>query len=426
MISRYSEILHYSKAINHELESLGHVQKIYSTSYYVSFQVRVRGKSIFILLGRGGGHEGVFLSSANPKSELRKRDKWLEWLRKYVSGSLLLEIEIDPEDRSVALIVQKGGTQEKVYFAWIGRMSYFFHEIQGKVAFKSWSRNVGDEGGFKVFNEVGRRPIGLHQEVRQISGDDLLRDEEKQSGSDSEASKKTKKRMLKITKIKQDLEKLSRWKELKQWLDKIDVGELSEKQEVRFQSLKIKLNRSMSPFQKKDFLYQKMKALREAEKMQELRLQAEENFDVQKIAINNLKTISPVWANLEIKTQNITTEDQYKIYPCDGYSIGVGSSAEGNDRMRKQWSSPDDVWVHAANGKSAHAIIKLKSGVLFNIEMLQKAGEYILNQSGKDSGVIEIVYTHVKYLKSVSGSPGMVIFKKEKRINIVVSGIKHE
>lgn len=425
MISRYSEILHYSKLINQELVVPGHVQKIYSTSYYISLQVRVRGKSIYILIGRGGGHEGVFLISSNPKSEIRKRDKWLEWLRKYVSGSLLLDIEVDSHDRAIGLVIQRGGIRERVYVSWIGRESYFCHEVDQKIVFKSWSRQIGENGGFEIFNDVGRREIDLKQTVRSIDGDKLLVEEEWQAGKDKEASRKNKKRLVKISKIKSDIDKLSNWRDIKDWIEKTNVDELENREEIEFKSLKIKLNRNMTPFQKRDFIFKKIKSFREAEKNQINRLKNEEIIEVEFKIINHLKTISPVWADIEKKTQKISTDDEYKIYRLQGYEIGIGLSAEGNDRLRKFWAKPEDIWVHAASGKSAHAIIKLNYGVSFSIEMLCKAAGCILKQSGKSSGWLEVMYTQVKYLKSVSGTVGMVIFKKEKRITIEASEINH-
>lgn len=426
MISRYAEILHYSKLINHELDNVGQVQKIYSTSYYLSFQIRVRGKSIYLLLGRGGGFEGIFFSSANPISALRKRDKWLEWLRKHVAGSLILKIEVDEIDRCLALVLQKGGVREKVYIAWIGRLSYFAHEVDGEIIFKSWARGSSALKGFDVFDEVGRRQINLKQEVREIEGDQLLQAETTDASKDKQLSKKAKKRKIKIDKIQNDIERLSKWKDLKVWLEEWIVEEAECPSELNFQGLRIKLPMGQTPFQKRDFLFQKMKALKDAEKMQMMRLEQEESLIATVQTLNTLKTISPVWGSNEVKKQAVISEGEYKIIKQEGYSVGIGQSAEGNDRLRKNWSKDEDIWVHAAQGKSAHAIIKLNSGVSFSIEMITKAAKLILKQSGKESGTLEVVYTQVKYVKGVSGQVGMVTFKKEKRITIVASEKSHE
>ncbi len=383
------------------------------------------GKSLYVLVGRGGGHEGIFLSTSQPKSFLRKRDKWLEWLRKYASGALILAIEIDKSDRGIALILQKSGIKEKILISWIGRLSYFAHEVDGKIAFKSWSHIRNDLCGFSVFDQVGRRSIDLSQEIREIDGDKLIAEEELQASKDRQESKKSKKKIIKINKIKADIEKLSKWIKVKDWLEKNDPSALEPIGEIAFENLKIKFKTNLNAYQKRDFLFKKMKSLRDAESNQIDRLAKEVDDNQPVVHINQLKTISPVWGSLKTQSPKNKTEDQYKTYQFDGFSIGVGNTAEGNDNLRKNWARADDVWVHAANEKSAHAIIKLNSGVSFNIEMLREAASCILKKSGKICSTLEVVYTQVKYLKSVSGTTGMVIFKKEKRLTIVASEKNH-
>ena len=125
MIARHSQIRQQVQEMSSLLARPGHIQKIYSTARYLCLQVRVERKNVCLYLGSGGGFAVLWLSSSIPSSFLRKRDRWLEWCRSHLSSALLLNVTMDPLDRSICLRLQKAGARQDFYVSWIGRDSYF-------------------------------------------------------------------------------------------------------------------------------------------------------------------------------------------------------------------------------------------------------------------------------------------------------------
>lgn len=430
MISRYSEILHYSKLLNLELSQPGHIQKIYSTARFISLQLRVQGKTIFCVIGRGGGYEGLFIGENHPKSFLRKRDRWLEWMRKNLSGALLLAFEVDKIDRAIGIVIQKGGAREVVRIAWIGRLSYFSHESHDQLLFSSWGKLKESTFGFDVFDSVGRRSIETLQDVRDLNVNSMYELEEKEALNDKSVTKTLRKKKIKAEKIKHDLEKIGKWREVQRWLEGDVIAELEQKKKIEFGDLIIKFPAGSTAFQKRDQIFKKIKSLKEIEAKQRKRLEDEVTTDDRnkqnELPSNTLKIIGPVWKSEKIEVVKEIVELGYKVIRKDGYSIALGQNAQGNDRLRKEWARAEDIWVHLSNAKSAHAVIKLNQGVVFDHAMLRQAAKYISFQSGDRESIVEVIFTPIKNLKGVSGSAGMVIFKKEKRLTIDIRELENE
>ena len=121
-------------------------------------------------------------------------------------------------------------------------------------------------------------------------------------------------------------------------------------------------------------------------------------------------------------------------------TVGVGSSVVGNFRHRgnmllsghllgdiyQDEDAPESAdGFTAVIGKtgflegdiySAHAIIKLNNSGPVDPEMLHLAASILAYFSRFNGDWIPIIYTAVKNLKGVTGSPGMVIYKKEKHL----------
>jgi hypothetical protein len=203
MIARYSQIKQQVEMIAQTLIRPGHIQKIFSTSRYLCFQVRVPGKNISIYLGRGGGCEGVWLGAAVPSSFLRKRDRWLEWCRKNFSSSLMLNIKMDPLDRGVVFETQKAGVLHSFYVSWVGRNCYFaLHNSEDQMWFTSWSAPKEGLSSFAIFDEVGRRQVedrNTNEVPCQIA--DLLEEELSLAKRMAKPKQKIKSLKTKISKI---------------------------------------------------------------------------------------------------------------------------------------------------------------------------------------------------------------------------------
>src|SRR5690606_33471243 len=146
--------------------SEGQIQKIYSTSYYISFAVRTPGKTRHLYFGRGGGFEGVWCGETAPPSPLRKRDNFLEYFRRHISSCGFYDISLDKHDRIIKFDYRKFGEIQSFLWFWRGRKLYFLHYFQDapEAPFKlllSWRGKAFVPGTeledlFEYFNEVGR------------------------------------------------------------------------------------------------------------------------------------------------------------------------------------------------------------------------------------------------------------------------------
>jgi predicted ribosome quality control (RQC) complex YloA/Tae2 family protein len=425
MIARYSQIKQQVEMISQTLIRPGHIQKIFSTSRYLCFQVRVPGKNISIYLGRGGGCEGLWLGDAIPSSFLRKRDRWLEWCRKNFSSSLILNVRMDSLDRGIVFETQKAGIIHSFYVSWVGRHCYFaLHNSEDQTWFTSWSASQEGLPSFAIFDEVGRRqvedritnedPIGISK---------LLEEELILAKRTAKPKQKIKSLKIKISKISGDLRKITQWKKMQETIEKVDPTIFETETHFVLADLKYKFPKALSSWQKRSWLFDQVKRLKDAEKLQQVRL-IEAEAELKKLETksevteNLLTVIGPNWKQHEAEKKESKKAEQgdFQIHALDDCKIAIGLSAQGNDQMRKTWAKSDDWWVHAANGTSAHAIIKLEKSGIPNPNHLKLAAVLIAKQSGISATELEVISTAVKNVRGVSGTAGMVTYKKSKKL----------
>lgn len=398
------------------------MQKIYSTSRYICFVLRIHSKTIYLYLGRGKGFEGIWASEIAPKSFLRKKDKLLELIRKNCKNFSIQKIKIDSKDRLIEFNLRKGDVSKSFYYAWIGRNAYFAMENdQGKVlaSWKSGRWYEKSDFNFSSFDEVGRQEIKKGKVKEDIPFENLLEMEEK----DAQISKTTKKIISKknklIKNIKSDIERLSKFIGLKEKLIKGELDDELEKAKYKIKliGLKLSIKSCENLFQKKDVVFNKIKSVEKALSIQEERISKLEEDETKELVENGLKVIQPVWKIEKRESVKKEKTGNYSTHSFDSFTIGLGLSAQGNDDLRK-WASKHDIWVHSADGTSAHAIVKLNDQSKMQ-ESLEQAAKLIRDKSFPNFSELDIIYTKVSDLKPVKGTPGLVRYKKEKHMRIL-------
>ena len=404
------------------------IQKIYSTSFYLSLSLRIPGKTMNLYIGRGHGKEGIWLDDKKPESFLRKRDKFLEYFRKHLSSAQFEKIEIDSKDRIFSINYLKWGHVNKLYVFYNARNLYFCHHFfdakshQMKL-FNSWTMKtiLTDECSFDFFDEVGRVDLNKDElkslEVTSISK--LLAEEKKQAMGQSSTGKSMKFFNRKRGRILGDLKNVQ------------EIGNLQvlAEDQSKLESLpyKNKINGIKLKFQYTDFykrrdeVYTKIKKLKKAKNILELRLKDTDvsisQFGEAKL-INNLKTTQVVWKNSKKDVvEKKVADKQYRIVDLDEIQVGIGQSAVGNDQLRSEWANKSDYWFHLDGDKSAHIIIKLRESGL-TTTILSIAGSALVEFSQVNYAEANIIYTQVKNVKGVKGVAGKVIYKKEKRLRV--------
>ncbi len=418
-----------SNLINNEIKESAFIQKIYSTSYYICLTVRLPGITRYIYIGRGGGYEGLWIGNKKPNSFLRKRDKFLEFLRKHLSSCSLDHFEIDLKDRILTLHYQKWGRISKFFFFYNARNLYFVNFYYDKkkermLLFKSWDSTVSEVQNidYDIFDEVGRRKLDreTHDKII-IPVEGLLRQEETLALKKSRGGKSKKFLKRKKGKILADLKRIQAISMLEKLVSEEKDFSLLPSKNILFG---IKLNfKTKDHYKRRDEVYLKIKKLKKAKKILELRLKdtelnLEDTENKESEGINHLKVINPVWGQKSNKPKkNLSVTKNYHLYDFKNFSLGVGNTAVGNDQLRNEWAKKNDYWFHLEGDKSPHIIIKLKQGVL-DQEKINIAGAALIAFSSLNYQEANIIYTQVKNLKGVKGAAGKVIYNKEKHIRL--------
>lgn len=431
MIQYYRDLENQVKTIRDKNLEYGQIQKMYSTAYYISIAIRVPGKTHYLYLGRGGGHEGIWLSDSAPIAILRRKDNFLEYFRRHLSACSFLNLTLDKKDRIVCINYQKFGSKQSILLFWRGRKLYFLHHFMDApdspykllLSWKSKSFIPSEENidlpGY--FDEVGRNNEIDHtlQAERFLGIEELLQNEEKLISAKESADNPTFLQRKKKN-IEEDLRKTKQWEKL---LDILNKGKsLENVYELKVDDQKIKFTSDLNPFERRDKVYQKIKKLKKGEEILRSRLEdVEEQLAgkiIQKKVINQIPMVRPIWG--EEKSAVVSSEkvlkDDYRVFKFPDFQIGVGTSAQGNDQLRNKWSSKDDIWLHLDAAKSSHVIVKCLKNQTVTPDVLNLSASILAHFSHYEGDWISIIYTQVKNLKAVAGSPGMVNYKKEKRL----------
>jgi predicted ribosome quality control (RQC) complex YloA/Tae2 family protein len=431
MIQYHFDLLQQIKNIKEKTLSQGQIQKIYSTSYYISFSVRIPGKTWHLYFGRGSGYEGIWSHDSPPPAILRRKDYFLEYLRKHLTSCSFLDFSLDPFDRILKMDYQKFGQLQSLFWYWRGRKLYLMHyyrdypDSPSKV-FLSWKgksfiQDRDQNDFFSYFDEVGRKKENKKPffSTNLVDVNTLLDQELSVHKLKSEKIKPSFLQRKKLN-ISEDLKRVSEWRMLQVFIE--TQKSLDHLDELKIGSHKIKFNVNMNTFARRDKIFEKIKKLKKGELILLERLSSIETEISGKNQKKNqpilIPIIRPIWG--EDKTKVSATKQvlhDYKIINFNGFKAGVGLSAQGNDALRNKWARKEDLWIHLEGKESAHVILKIDDHISFTPEMLNIGASLVAYFSRFKSDWIPIIFTQVKNLKGVSGDPGMVIFKKEKHLN---------
>jgi len=430
MIQTYNDIAQEIQNFRRKFGEYAQIQKIFSSSQFLSLQIRLPGKSFYLYFGRGHQFEGFWLGEKQIESALRKRDQFLEYFRRYLSASVLLNLDIDEKDRIIKIDYGRFGQTNRMFLFYKGRELYFANiyfdeKVKRFKTFYSWIKGTVDNEAvdYELFDEVGRKDIDKSTPAREVKCIDKLLKEEKEKAINQLSSGKSKKFLVRKRKnITNDITQVNRWPELQNFIqNNSDFDKLKRKEVIN--GFKISFKNS-DHYKRQDELYTKVKKLKKAQRILSLRLSdTQDSLEKQKTQLNDfenkLKTIKPIWAqSFKSETTEVKTENGYKVFSLDSMKLGVGLTAAGNDQLRKNWGSKEDIWFHAHGDKSPHIVIK--SDRSLDMEVFEVVAAAMVHFMGTDRSDINLLYCSVKSLKGVKGVQGSVTFKKEKYINVIV------
>ncbi len=111
-------------------------------------------------------------------------------------------------------------------------------------------------------------------------------------------------------------------------------------------------------------------------------------------------------------------QSKFKTYIYKGYRIFVGRNNLENDKITFT-AKQDDIWLHAKDYHSSHAIIESKGKNIEDDVICVGAQICAYYSKGRDGGKTEIVYTQKKFVKKPSKSkPGFVTYTNFKSIMV--------
>ncbi len=103
----------------------------------------------------------------------------------------------------------------------------------------------------------------------------------------------------------------------------------------------------------------------------------------------------------------------------DGYKISVGRNNRQNDQLTLKTAEKTDIWLHVKDFTGSHVIISALGGEVPERTIEEAALIAAYNSSARNSSLVPVDYTLVRYVKKPSGGkPGMVIFTNQKTLYV--------
>ncbi|HZL97919.1 MAG TPA: NFACT RNA binding domain-containing protein, partial [Terriglobales bacterium] len=101
-----------------------------------------------------------------------------------------------------------------------------------------------------------------------------------------------------------------------------------------------------------------------------------------------------------------------------GYAILVGCNNVGNDRIVKELSAPDDLWLHAQGIPGSHVLVKRPAGKEVPREVIEEAARLaVLHSKAKGSRNVPVFLAEARHVSRFKGAkPGLVRIAKHSTV----------
>ena len=191
------------------------------------------------------------------------------------------------------------------------------------------------------------------------------------------------------------------------------------------QVIKIKLNDKLSPQRNAERYYQKSKNQGiEIKKLQEniehkiKALKKLESLQDKISTAENLKDLNCLLGvEKEIGAQK-GSNLPYHQFEIDGFIVLVGKNAKANDRLTLDHTHKDDLWFHARDVAGSHVVLKMQSGRVFPMTLIEKTAQLAAWYSkGRNVPLCPVIYTQKKWVRKPKGfTPGIMKVDREEVI----------
>ncbi|MDD6396360.1 MAG: NFACT RNA binding domain-containing protein [Firmicutes bacterium] len=108
-----------------------------------------------------------------------------------------------------------------------------------------------------------------------------------------------------------------------------------------------------------------------------------------------------------------------KFISDDGFTILIGRNNQQNDKLTLKDSRNYDIWLHTLNIPGSHTVIVCENNQPPNRTIEQAAQLAAYHSSAKNSGLVAVDYTLIKYVTKPRGAkPGMVIYTHQSTVYV--------
>lgn len=400
----------------------GQIQKIYSTGHFLVLYTYFPGGGKSLYLGRGSHFEGFWPHDFLPSPEYRGIDRFLEFVRKQLTGVKVGHFQYSEEQRILVIPYVQSGVEKWFGFYWKGRELHFATAEKKVDVVEVWHSTEGKktcrESSFIAIKEMFGESKQIQIENKSVSIADYLKALSEIDKNAKQSVQKERSLTRKLNNIKQDLARIEKFIQLKPKLIEDQVSFDGEKFE--YEKIKVKFLNSDSHFQRRKLVFDKMKNLAQAQILLQSRLKETEQEiqnknQTKNVAKKVIAFLKPCWG--ENKAIQQTKEDGILKLKMAGMTLLVGMNARANDQIRKM-SNKEDYWFHLEGHTGSHAILKTDDMGKFFPHLIGEIGSLLRDYSKVEALEIPLIFTQVKNLKAIKGHAGLVEFKKEKHVKV--------
>ena len=398
--------------LNFNRISNGQIQKIISCPHFYCFRIRVPGETIFLYLGKGRISCSLFLSAEKISSEYRRKDNFLEKLRKDFLNSRILGLS--SKNNFICLTTKRAGLKSWLNFTYRGSLLFinFLKQTSGGIReFSLYKKNqyqniITDKFNIEDFLEEENKLIPKGKPIGLVLGNNESKSVEiYQKKLESIERNAQKSRNRKVNSINSDINRLREFLLIKDSLIKQEsLSKYIKRDYFLYKGIKVRA-KGLSYFALRDKIFLKLKNIKMAIKIQEDRLLKLESDNLKKEV--KIKNILPVTRKIERFDKS--SKNKFKPQPFgEGELILIGKSAVENDKIRRNWCLKTDYWFHLKDFPSAHVFLRLKDQKSsLTPEILNRICDYFFEEM-KNLSEVKIVYTQIKNIRSVKGKIGSV------------------
>ncbi len=440
--------------INRVLEELplegAFLQNIRQSSYsHLIFEFHRPGKSFNLLISLDRNNLRIHEFTGREPS-LPRPPRFTSYMRSRIKGARVIHAEQLGSDRIIRLDLKKGDQTDILYIRlWGGASNLILCDSENRIL-DAFSRRPArnevpgeiylppEEGG-KPKKEMTPRPLPEGFESYSAYLQELYSDREQHEDIDRLRERAAKGLRIEenaaCVRLKNLEERLAAYSNEDVYRNQADILmsslHLIKKGQTSFteseNGLEIPLDSRKSPVENAQELYKK------ASKASRGRNLVEEEIENQRLKLSSLEQKlagldeidDPALLKEMAPKEQVQDKKQEKSVPglhfeSAGFPLIVGRSAKENEELLSRHVRGNDYWLHTRDYPGAYVFIRLQRGKTVPLEVLLDAGNLALFYSkAKSSGVADLYYTQVKYLrKPKEGKRGLVLPTQEKNLHI--------